>query len=69
MRMFIFGIAFVLYVLRLSGSNGFCQKTYQENSNFMVGCDMCFKWYHTKCIDFDDSLADIADFFHCAGCI
>ena len=35
----------------------------------MVGCDMCFKWYHTKCIDFDDSLADIADFFHCAGCI
>ena len=35
----------------------------------MVGCDMCFKWYHTKCIDFDDRLADIADYFHCTSCI
>ena len=35
----------------------------------MAGCDMCFKWYHTKCIDFDDSLADIADCFHCTSCI
>ena len=35
----------------------------------MVGCDMCFKWYHTKCIDFDDRLADVADYFHCTSCI
>ena len=35
----------------------------------MVGCDMCFKWYHTKCIDLDDGLADIADYFHCTSCI
>ena len=40
----------------------------QEN-NFMIGCDMCFKWYHTKCIDFDNGLADIADYFHCTSCI
>ena len=46
-----------------------CQKTYQENNIFMVGCDMCFKWYHTKCIDFDDGLANIADYFHCTSCI
>ena len=45
-----------------------CQKTYQENNNFMVGCNICFKWYHTKCIDFDDGLADIADYFHCTSC-
>ena len=38
----------------------------------MVGCDMCFRWYHTKatkCIDFNDGLADIADYFHCTSCI
>ena len=35
----------------------------------MVGCDMCFKWYHTKCIDFDDGLANITDYFHCTSCI
>ena len=35
----------------------------------MVGCDMCFKWYHTKHIDFDDGLADIADYFNCTSCI
>ena len=35
----------------------------------MVGCDMCFNWYHTKCIDFDDGLADIADYFHSSSCI
>ena len=42
---------------------------YQENNNFMVGCNMCFKWYHKKCIDFDNGLADIADYFHCTRCI
>ena len=46
-----------------------CQKTYQENNNFMVGCDTCFKWYHTKGIDFDDGLTDIADYFYCTSCI
>ena len=30
---------------------------------------MCFRKYHTKCIDFDDGLADIADYFHCTSCI
>ena len=35
----------------------------------MVGCNMCFRWYHTKCIEFDDGLADIADYFHCTCCI
>ena len=35
----------------------------------MVGCDMCFKWFHTKCIDFDDGLANIADYLHCTSCI
>ena len=46
-----------------------CQKNFQKNNNFMVGCDMCLKWYHTKCIDSDDGLADIADYFHCTSCI
>ena len=30
---------------------------------------MCFKWHHTKCIEFDDRLADIEDSFHCASCV
>ena len=30
---------------------------------------MCFKWHHTKCIEFDDGLADIEDSFHCASCV
>ena len=33
----------------------------------MVGCDMYFKWYHTKCIEFDNGLTDIADYFHCVS--
>ena len=33
----------------------------------MVGCDMYFKWYHTKCIEFDNGFTDIADYFHCVS--
>ena len=28
---------------------------------------MYFKWHHTKCIDFDDVLADVANYFHCTS--
>ena len=35
----------------------------------MFGCDMCFKWSHTQGVVFDDGLADIVDYFHCASCI
>ena len=35
----------------------------------MVVCHMCFKWYHTKCIDLNDGLKDTADYFHCTTCI
>ena len=34
----------------------------------MVGCNMCFKWYHTNCREFDNGLVDIEDYFRCTSC-
>ena len=33
----------------------------------MVGCNMCFKWYHTNCREFDNGLVDIEDYFRCTS--
>ena len=34
----------------------------------MVSCDTCNRWYHTKCIIFDNALADEADYYLCKDC-
>ena len=45
-----------------------CKRTYEEDNSFMVACDICNKWFHTKCISMENALAESADFYHCGSC-
>ena len=45
-----------------------CRKPYEADDSFMVACDKCNTWYHTKCISFNNTLAEHADYYLCKLC-
>ena len=45
-----------------------CRKPYEADDSFKVACDKCNTWYHTKCISFNNTLAEHADYYLCKLC-
>ena len=40
-----------------------------NKSTKWVGCDICDRWNHTKCVDIGNANSQEMPFFHCKGCI
>lgn len=40
-----------------------------KQSTNWVGCDICDRWNHTKCVGIGNAISQEMPFFHCNGCI
>ncbi|KAI8084522.1 uncharacterized protein BX664DRAFT_283144 [Halteromyces radiatus] len=45
----------------------FCQKVYDE-TQFMIACDRCEKWFHGDCIGIDEKQGEAVDLYFCPSC-
>ncbi|KNC77762.1 hypothetical protein SARC_09783 [Sphaeroforma arctica JP610] len=46
----------------------FCRKPYNENV-FMIACDSCDEWFHSRCINTTDRALRNVDAFYCPQCL
>ncbi|XP_071716150.1 PHD finger protein ALFIN-LIKE 2-like [Rutidosis leptorrhynchoides] len=48
---------------------GRCGGNYNNADEFWIGCDVCERWYHGKCVKITPAKADAINHYKCPSCI
>ncbi|MES1921568.1 hypothetical protein MHBO_003101 [Bonamia ostreae] len=46
-----------------------CNNPKEEKNVFYIGCDICEKWYHGKCVRINEDFSKFIDKYFCFRCI